>query len=122
MYERFAELLRRSGKKVADVARATGIRPTTFADWKAGRYTPKGDKLAKIADYFGVTSDYFYSDESSDHLPAYYLNKEAAMAAQKIFDDPDLRALFDIARNSSADDLRLTAEFLKRLKRTNPDG
>jgi len=58
MYENFAELLRKHGKKASDVAEATGIRSGVFSDWKAGRYTPKADKLAKIADYFGVSVDY----------------------------------------------------------------
>ncbi|MPN11830.1 hypothetical protein SDC9_159138 [bioreactor metagenome] len=29
-----------------------------LSEWKKGSYTPKQDKLQKIADYFGVTVDY----------------------------------------------------------------
>lgn len=30
-----------------------------FSDWKSGKSKPKVDKLKKIADYFGVTIEYF---------------------------------------------------------------
>ena len=51
-------MLLQSGKKAIDVARATGISPTTFSDWKSGKSAPKQDKIQKIADYFGVTIKY----------------------------------------------------------------
>ena len=40
------------------VAKETGVSTSTLSSWKTGRYTPKQDKLQKIADYFGVTVDY----------------------------------------------------------------
>ena len=59
MYDRFQMLLDQKGIKPSDVAKTTGIRASTFSDWKKGRYTPKLDKLQKIADYFGVPVEYF---------------------------------------------------------------
>ena len=56
-YTAFAALLKTHNTSAYRVARATGISPTTFADWKSGRSTPKADKLARIADYFGLTLD-----------------------------------------------------------------
>lgn len=54
--------------------------------------------------------------------PSYYLNPETAKLAQEVFDDPNLRVLFDAAKNSRPEDLRMAADLLKRLKGTNPDG
>lgn len=48
MYEIFADLVAKKGVRVADVAKATGIRTGVFSDWKMGRYTPKQDKLKLI--------------------------------------------------------------------------
>lgn len=59
MYERFVELLERDGVKPADVSRATGIRKNTLTDWKTGRSKPKADKLMTLAEYFGVSVEYF---------------------------------------------------------------
>ena len=55
MYEIFERLLKEKNLKGADVTRATGIASSTVTDWKKGRYTPKQDKLQKIADFLGVS-------------------------------------------------------------------
>ena len=55
MYEIYEKLLKERNCKTADVAKATGIHPSTFSDWKSGKSHPKQDKMLKIADYFGVT-------------------------------------------------------------------
>lgn len=57
MYSNFEKLLNEKDVRIADVSKATGIDKSTFSHWKAGKYTPKWDKLKKIADYFGVTVD-----------------------------------------------------------------
>ena len=59
MYEKFMELLRRKGVTVYEVSKQTGISASTLSDWKAGRYTPKLEKIKKLADYFGVNIEYF---------------------------------------------------------------
>ena len=58
MYEIFERLLKEKGVKAFDVAKATGLRPSLFTDWKMGRYTPKAEKRRIVADYFGVTLAY----------------------------------------------------------------
>lgn len=59
MYEKFQELLTKTGKTSYQVAKDTGISETVFSYWKSGRSKPKVDKLKVLADYFGVTIDYF---------------------------------------------------------------
>ena len=68
MYERFLELLKEKNVKTSEVAKATGIRPGVFSDWKAGRYKPKHDKITLIAAYFGVAVEYL-EGTSSDKMP-----------------------------------------------------
>lgn len=53
-YKKFEELLAEKGVKTIDVAKATGINPTTFTHWKQGVYSPKMEKIQLIADYFDV--------------------------------------------------------------------
>lgn len=62
MYSKFEELLQKNQQTTYQVAKATGISSVTFTDWKKGRYTPKVDKLLKIAQYFGVTVEYFLDE------------------------------------------------------------
>ena len=55
----------RDSKGLTDykVSLDTRITKSTFSDWKNGRSEPKLEKLSKIADYFGVTVDYFINKE-----------------------------------------------------------
>lgn len=59
MYEKFKKLLDERGVTAYRVAKETGLSSVVFTDWKNGKSQPKVDKLKKIADYFGVTIEYF---------------------------------------------------------------
>lgn len=59
LYEIFERLLEENNATAYQVSKATGIDTATFSHWKAGLYTPKIDKLQKIAEYFGVPITYF---------------------------------------------------------------
>lgn len=62
MYEKFQKLLDEKKVTTYRVSQDTGIPTSTFSDWKNGRYTPKIDKLMKLADYFGVPIEYFLKE------------------------------------------------------------
>ncbi len=59
MYEKFAELLDKTNKTVYRVSKDTGIAQSVLSDWKRGISNPKVDKLKILADYFGVSVEYF---------------------------------------------------------------
>lgn len=59
-------------------------------------------------------------DENSQQA-GWYTDSATAKAAQEIFDDPDLHALFDAARDSKPDALKAAAALLKVYKETNYD-
>lgn len=65
MYEIFENLLKERGITAYKVAQDTGITTATLSSWKKGRYTPKREKLQKLADYFGVTVDYLMTGENN---------------------------------------------------------
>jgi hypothetical protein len=81
------------------------------------------DKVDLLAHYFNVSrQDIMEEYVGNFQHPTYYTNPETAKVAQEIFDDPDLHALFDAARNSKPESLKAAAAMLKTLKGTNPDG
>ena len=78
MYEIFERLLKERGVKASAVAKATGIASSVFTDWKKGRYTPKVDKMQKIADYFGVSVAYLQGiDEQGRDFNKKFFDKTA---------------------------------------------
>ena len=61
-YKRFEVLLKSRNITAYRVSKDTGIGQSTFSDWKSGRSRPKLDKLAKIANYFNVSLEYFVKE------------------------------------------------------------
>lgn len=115
MYEIFEQLLQKHGITTYKVSKDTGISQTIFSNWKSGRSTPKQDKMQILADYFGVTVDYLLGIEKDENVQ-YYLNDETREIAQEIFENKDLRILFDASRKAKPDDLKLIIEMAKRFK------
>ena len=74
------------------------------------------DRLQQIADYLNVSTEYLLTGEekTDDH---YYLNDETAQVAQEIFENKELRVLFDAARDASPEDLKTTYDMLMALKK-----
>ena len=123
--EIFAKNLRKylslSGYTQADLTRRLNVSSATASDWCNGNKMPRSDKLQAICNWLGIDLSDLLT-ESSDEDDKYYLNPETARIAQQIYDDPDLRILFDAAEDVSPESIRLAAEMLRRMKETNPDG
>lgn len=64
-YDIFYNLCQKVGVTPTQVARDIGIRQSTVSMWKKQGTTPKYETSKKLADYFGVTTDYLLglSDE-----------------------------------------------------------
>lgn len=62
MYEKFVALLEKSNKTAYRVAKDTGLNASIFSDWKKNKSKPKADKLKILADYFGVSIEYFLEE------------------------------------------------------------
>ncbi len=61
-YKKFVELLEKTNKTAYQVSKDTGIYSALFSDWKSGKSKPKVDKIKILADYFGVSIDYFLDE------------------------------------------------------------
>lgn len=121
MYEIYCKLRDKKGLKDADVVKATGITKSTFSDWKSGRSKPKQDKLQRIADFLEVSVDYLMTGEEKEG-DKYYLNDETAQVAQEIFENKELRALFDVQRDMEPEDLKALHNMALALKRKERGG
>lgn len=112
MYERFEELLKKKNLRTSDVGRATHIGASTFSDWKAGRTTPKADKLILIADFLGVSVEYLTGAvDSPEKAPT----QEQAKLAVDIYANPYLIELVRAAQESSTADVVFATDYLRRM-------
>ena len=90
-----------SGKDRKDIAKELGYSYSTFTDWYNGNVYPRIDRIEKIANYFGVKKSDLIEEHNDDE---YYLNDDTKQIAQEIFENKDLKMLFDATRKVSADD------------------
>lgn len=122
MYEIFEQLLRQKGTTAAEVCRATGISQAAISTWKKRRGKLNAENAAKVAAFFGVSVGYLLGDEEQEtNDGGYYVYGETAQIAQELFENRDLRLLFDAARDARPEDLQIAAEMIKRMKGTNPE-
>ena len=116
-YENFEKLCILNGVRPGTVSKETGISTATLTSWKQGKYTPKQDKLQLIADYFNVSLEYLMTGKEKEGGEIYYLNEETTSMAQKIFENKELRLLFDAAQDAEPEDLQTIHSMLLALKR-----
>lgn len=71
VHQRYCEVRDKLNYKDSDVSKGANITKSTFSDWKAGRYTPKQDKMQRIAEFLGVTTEYLMTgNEPTKQSPA----------------------------------------------------
>lgn len=124
MYEIFEQLLQSYGITAYKFCKDTGISQSTISTWKKKRNLISGEIAQTIVNYFNVSLEYLMTGEEKEGGEKYYLNDETAEMAQEIFENKELRALFDVQRGMSAEDLQALhnmALALKRKERGNID-
>lgn len=117
MYQVFEQLLQKFGVTAYKVSKETGVTQTALSNWKSGRNNPNVNTLQKLADYFGVSVDYLMTGEEKEGGEKYYINDETAAMAQKLFENKELRVLFDTAADAEPEDLEAVHNMLLALKR-----
>lgn len=121
-YEIFEELCKQKGVTPYRVAKETGVTTATLSSWKNGKYTPKTDKLQKIADYFGVSVDVFKKHEYHIKSTKYYQNVKSELLAQQMFDDKQIHALYHVKQNIDPTRFKAFYDMIIALyKSENPD-
>lgn len=116
MYEIFEQLLQKHGLTAYKVAKEAGVTQTALSNWKTGKSTPTTKTLQKIADYFSVSIDYLMTGKETEDSK-YYINEETAEMAQALFENRNLRVLFDAAKDATPEDLKTTYDMLMALKK-----
>lgn len=115
LYENIRDLAKTKGISINKLEKELGFARSSIS--KFNKNTPGTDKIEKIADYLGVSTDIILGKSIEQFGTEYYLNDETAKAAQEIFENKELRLLFDTARDATPEDLQTVHSMLLALKR-----
>ena len=113
------EICKKRGISVAKLERECGFSNGYISKLKRGVFPI--EKAEIISAYLGIDVAPLVGVQTDVQQKPYYINEETARIAQELFDDPNLRVLFDAARDSRPEDIKMAADMLKRFKETNPD-
>lgn len=100
-----------------ELAKKLGVGTTSVYNWCNGIKTPRMDKVDAMCELFSCRRSDLIEDKSEGTDSNYYINNETAKVAQEIFENKELRVLFDAARDASPEDLQTTYNMLMALKR-----
>lgn len=118
-YERVETLRKQRNISQGNLEKELGFSNGSISKWKNSSPTP--ERLKKLADYFNVSVEYLLTGKEKDGGEEYYLNEETKEIAQEIFENPDLKSLFDMSRKMSPERLKAHIEFMKNLQKTESD-
>ena len=101
-----------------DLAEASGLNRVTIAKYESGRIEPKSKTLARLAAALDLTTDALLGSDGVDMTDE---EREMWELREQLRNDPDRRALMQLARRGSAQAVRQAAALLDVLKATNPE-
>ena len=67
--DRILQLMVATGVKGTTLAGELGLSKNAVSEWKSGKAKPSTDAIMKIAQYFGVTTDYLLLGETAEPTP-----------------------------------------------------
>ena len=121
LFDMVKELCKKHGITQAELEKRCGFSKGSISKWKA--HAPTIGSLARVAEVFGVPVDYLYNGTytSADSAQTsagsiYYDDPEKAQIAQRIFEDKNLRLLFEATEGSRPEDIQMAADMLTRFK------
>ena len=115
LYENVKNAAKAKGYSINRLEKELGFSRSYILKFKT--ITPSAEKIQKIADFLGVSSEYLMTGEEKENEERYYTNDETAQVAQEIFENKELRALFDVQKDMAPDDLRALHSMALALKR-----
>lgn len=111
LYDNIKDIAARKGVSISKLEKDLGFARSSISKFNQSK--PGIEKIQMIAEYLDVPVDYLLTGEVKS---GYYLDDETAKIAQEIFDSKELGYLFDAAKGSTPQDLKMAADFLRRLK------
>ena len=109
IYDRIKELCRSYGIAITKLEQKLGFAKGSLS--KIDRFKPSSERVQKLADFFGVTPTYILTGEHE----GYYLNPETAQIAQEMFEDSDMRTLYDLKAKMGEERFKAHIELMRKL-------
>ncbi|HIV21897.1 MAG TPA: helix-turn-helix transcriptional regulator [Candidatus Scatomorpha stercorigallinarum] len=118
-YENYLRLCNGVGKAPTAVATELGFQKSAVTRWKHG-CQPTDATRAKIADYFGVTTE----ELCAEQLPKSAVNGDEELTGylEQLSARPELRMLFSVSKDATKADVEQAVAIIEALRRAREGG
>lgn len=120
--DKITELKKQKGLTNAKLAELSGVPLGTISKIASGQTKdPQIGALVAIANALECSIEDLVDETSSDNKEtnSYYLSDEVSKMAQEIYDNPELRILFDASKKLEKEDILTVVSLVKRMKGYN---
>ena len=107
---RLKELREQRGQTQAQLAEVLDVSQQAVGKWELEKASPDDATLIKIANYYGVTTDYLLG---YDDAPSYYTDLETAALAEEIKNNPGGRVLFHAGKDLKPESIKEVMKFIE---------
>ena len=123
-YDVYLELCKNTGKRPSVVAAELGINKSNVSNWKNNGYTPRGEALQRIADYFGVTTDYLLTGEQTKKSPSEsgegraidVVDDELREYLDELRSRPEKKLLFSVTKNATKEQIEAIVKMVEAMQ------
>ena len=120
MYNKIESLCKARGSNITQMCRETNISRSVLSELKSGRTKQLSAKyLPVVADYLDVSVGYLLGNEEK---PATDNDSELYELLEDIRRNPDLRAMFSLAKDATPEQVRQYINVIKAIRGENADG
>lgn len=105
------------GISVYKATMEVGLNRSAVAKWKKGA-TPNGETLKKLAQFFGVDYNYLLEGKS-ERSDAEIASEDPELSEilEKMKNRPEMRMLFKLSADASADDVKQAIKIIEALRK-----
>lgn len=109
--DRILDLMNKNKITAKKLTKEANLPASSITEWKNGKYEPSANAIAKIADYFGVSTDYLLGKDS----------QKQRTAPNGLPLTPEQIKLLDVTNDFPVEDLQKLLEYAELLKlKQNP--
>ena len=120
MYNKVESLCKARGSNITQMCRETNISRSVLSELKSGRTKQLSAKyLPVVADYLDVSVGYLLGNEEK---PATDNDSELYELLEDIRRNPDLRAMFSLAKDATPEQVRQYINVIKAIRGEDTDG
>lgn len=114
-YDLFCQLCEKKGVSVTRATVEMGLSRTIGSKWKRTGATPNGETLNKIADYFGVTTDYLLTGEK-EKAAIDVVDDDLREYLDELRSRPEKRLLFSVTKNATRSQIEAIVKMIEEMQ------